>query len=631
MSSKPLTIISATYLIVSLLLRLILWWSFGRDAGITLSHVPAILGLGVVNDTLQLIYLFAPLTLLRLIIPPHWLKKDWMIKLTGVGFYILLFGFLYLQAVEFFFFDEFDSRFNLIAVDYLMYPHEVFINLWESYPVMWFLLGFILLTTAVYKFLWPPIKSSIQNTKFSGRPWARIFLHSILVIVMSQFLSTDSLSYSTNRVKNEISTNGISSFFNALRTEELDYELYYSTLPREEAYKTIRNHLASSGGSLTSEDTFNIDRKFENTGGLGKLNVIILSEESLGAGFIGTYGDTRGLSPNFDRLAKEGLLFRNAYATGTRTVRGLEAMSTSFPPIPSESILKRPGNENVANWGAVLKEHGYRASFLYGGFGMFDNMNYFFGKNGFELSDRTDIKNKTFANIWGVCDEDLFRHAISYFDEVESSGKPFFSIVMTTSNHKPYTFPEGIPGIPASGGGRDAGVKYADYAIGKFFEEAPKHSWFKNSIIIVMADHDARVYGRALVPIERYRIPLLMIAPGKIAPREEMVRISQIDLMPTVLGMLGLSYTGPFYGSNVLAPGTPEDRPVLVSHNHDVAIFDGKELSVLGLQKKQTTYSYDPTTNAQVQIEPNKRMLDLATSYFQTAFELFKEKRYSLK
>jgi len=624
-----LAIIAVTYGIVSLFLRLILWWIFGRDAGITITHLPAILGLGIINDLLELVYLFAPLTLLLLILPPRWLKKDFMIRLTGIAFYLLLFGFLYLQAVEFFFFDEFDSRFNLIAVDYLMYPNEVFINLWESYPVVWFLFGFLILTTAVYKLLWPPIRESIQNYSSNKRPWARITAHTMLVVILALFLSTDSLSYSSNRVKNEISANGISSFFNALLTDELDYDLYYSTLPREEAFSIMRQHLSSSGGKLTSEDTLDIHRQFESKqNGLGKLNVIILSEESLGAGFIGTYGDTRGLSPNFDRLAKEGLLFKNAYATGTRTVRGLEAMSTSFPPIPSESIVKRPGNENIANWGMVLKQHGYHSSFIYGGFGMFDNMNHFFGSNGFELSDRTDIKNQTFANIWGVCDEDLFKHAISYYDQVEATGKPFFSIVMTTSNHKPYTFPSGIPGIPPSGGGRDAGVKYADYAIGKFFEEAPKHSWYKNSIIIVMADHDARVYGRALVPIERYRIPLLLIAPGKIAPREEQVRISQIDLMPTVLGLLGLDYTGPFYGSDVLVPGTPSDRAVLVSHNHDVAIFNGKELSVLGLQKKRTTYSYDPTNNAQVEISPNEQSLNLATAYLQTAFELFKDKKY---
>lgn len=150
--SKPLAIIAVTYGIVSLFLRLILWWIFGRDAGITITHLPAILGLGIINDLLELVYLFAPLTLLLLILPPRWLKKDFMIRLTGIAFYLLLFGFLYLQAVEFFFFDEFDSRFNLIAVDYLMYPNEVFINLWESYPVVWFLFGFLILTTAVYNY-----------------------------------------------------------------------------------------------------------------------------------------------------------------------------------------------------------------------------------------------------------------------------------------------------------------------------------------------------------------------------------------------------------------------------------------------------------------------------------------------
>ncbi|MEZ4484642.1 MAG: sulfatase-like hydrolase/transferase [Syntrophotaleaceae bacterium] len=114
------------------------------------------------------------------------------------------------------------------------------------------------------------------------------------------------------------------------------------------------------------------------------------------------YGDKRGLTPAFDQLATEGLRFSNAFATGTRTVRGLEAISLSLPPIPSESVIKRPGCEGLASWGQVMEDHGYRSSFLYGGYGYFDNMNHFFGSNGFALSDSPDIVAPWFTNVWGV-------------------------------------------------------------------------------------------------------------------------------------------------------------------------------------------------------------------------------------
>ncbi len=625
-------LLGGIYLFLSVILRIVLWISFGESAKVTLFDLPSILLIGLVNDSLQLIYLLAPLTLLSLLIPPRWFQKKTFEKVTATLVFALLFGLFYLQPVEYFFFDEFDSRFNLVAVDYLMYPHEVFVNLWESFPIMWFLAGNTILTLLAYKYVWPRIKTSFITDRMDARPWSFAIKHFALVVLMAFTFSTNSLHFSSNRVINEISSNGISSLFNALWSSELDYNLYYSTLSNDKAYSIMRQHLSKLGGELTFDTGNSISRSFKgSTNGYGKKNIIILSEESLGAGFVGAYGDTRGLTPNFDRLSKTGLLFENAYATGTRTVRGLEAMMTSFPPIPSESILKRPNNEDIANWGEVLKKHDYRVSFLYGGFGMFDNMNHFFGSNGFELSDRTDVKEQTFANIWGVCDQDLFKHAMSYYDDVSKNGQPFFSLIMTTSNHKPYTFPKGIPGVPESGGGRDAGVRYADYAIGEFFKEAPKHDWFKNSIIVVIADHDARVYGRALVPVERYRIPLLIIADGVITPGTIDTRISQIDLMPTVIGMLGLPYEGPFYGNNVLVKDFPTKQPVLISHNHNVAMLDKNSLSVLGLQKTESTYSYNPVTNIQKQIKPKRKALKLATSYFQTAFELFQNHKYVLQ
>ncbi len=629
---KPVFTFSLLYIAISFLLRIILWIVYGLDEGVTALQLPSILSLGIVNDFLELIYLSAPLTFYLIILPDRIYNSKFHQKIILIFSFLLLFGLIYLQAVEFFFFDEFNARFNLVAVDYLMYPTEVLINLWESYPIMWFLFGNFALTLVGFYFLKPKLEVSSQLNEFPISGKVFLMIQTILIVLLASFFSTDTLTTSSNRVANEISANGISSLFLALRTEELDYHLYYRTLANDKQYKLVRKELHKyGGGKFLSKDKKELNRSFSaSKNGFGKLNVVILSEESFGAGFVGAYGDTRNLTPNFDRLSKTGMMFKNAYATGTRTVRGLEAIITSFPPIPSESILKRPGNENVANWGEVMKSHGYHSSFLYGGYGLFDNMNYFFGNNGFELSDRTDVKEQTFTNIWGVCDEDLFNHAIKYYDKIATTGKPFFSLIMSTSNHKPYTFPEGIPGVPTSGGGREAGVRYADYAIGKFFEEAPKHDWYKNTLFVVIADHDARVYGRSQVPIERYRIPLVLIAPDRIKPQVIDNIISQIDLAPTVLKLLGLDFTAPFYGRDVLDPNLPSSHPIMMSHNHNVALLDGDKLAVLGLKQSATLFSYNSVTYEQEQLPPNQKIFDRAAAYYQSAFELFKEHRYVL-
>jgi phosphoglycerol transferase MdoB-like AlkP superfamily enzyme len=439
---------------------------------------------------------------------------------------------------------------------------------------------------------------------------------------------TDTLALSSNRVANEIAANGSSSFFRALHTLELDYRRYYPTIDDREALTILENHLATGGGRFVDLAHGRLDRRFEaNAAGLGRLNVVVVSSESFGAEFSRLYGGAEDLTPNFDALARKSLWFSTVYASGTRTVRGLEAIAASIPPIPSVSILRRPGSEGIATWGRVMNDNGYHSSFLYGGFGYFDNMNHFFGTNGFEIVDRQSIASPRFANIWGVSDQDLFDKALSQFDAEHASGRPFFSIVMTTSNHKPYTFPPGVPGVPEKGGGRAAGVRYADFALGEFVRKAEQHAWFRDTVFIVVADHGARVYGKADIPMKSYRIPLLMYSPHHIAPRRVDTLTAQIDIAPTVLGLLGLAYQAPFFGQDVLSH--PEaQRVALFSHNHDVAVFRDGKLVVVGLGRSSSSYSYDAVTDQYTPITAEPDLEKLAVAYYQVAFDLFRQHRY---
>jgi len=622
--------LAALYLAISGVLRLVLWWRFGVPAGVVLTRLLWVLAAGAVNDLVLLLYLLAPLALYLFLLPRRLACRRWHRRLFAFSVYLAIFGLLYLQAAEYFFFEEFDSRFNLVAVDYLIYPHEVLVNIWDTYPVAPVLLATALLSALVLRWFWPLLRDDLERKPPLAVRGRLLAWHLLMLTLAACTFTTDTLAHSDNRVANELAANGISSLFQSFRTNDLSYDRYYRTIDREKAFRLARHELELHGGTgFASAKVDDLSRTFPaDSAGLGTMNVVVIVEESFGAGFVGAYGDGRGLTPNFDRLASGGLLFANAYATGTRTVRGLEAITTSFPPIPSESIVKRPGSENIANWGRVMRESGYLTSFLYGGYGYFDNMNHFFGSNGFDLSDRTDIPDPTFANIWGVSDEDLFRHALDYFDSIHKSGQPFFSVIMTTSNHTPYTFPQGIPGVPAEGGGRKAGVRYADYALGRFFELAPQRDWFGNTLFVVVADHDARVYGRDQVPVRRYRIPLLLYAPGRLVPGKVETPTSQIDIAPTVLGRLGLPYAAPFYGEDVLHARAGQPHPILLNHNHDVALLQGDRLVVLGLNKSASSYRYDAAGDRLEALPEDRALTDLATAYYQTAFDLFKSHRY---
>ncbi len=597
-----------------------------------------ILLLGVCNDLIVLAYLLAPLSLYLFAVSVKFHQSPagrcFLAFITWVAFYSTLF----LAVVQYYFFQEFSARFNLVAVDYLIYPHEVFGNIFESYPIVSTSILIAVLASIMLAVFWNSLKKSAALPQQAPARVRWLSGHALLVIVFASLFSTHSFDFSKNRVVNEIAADGISSFFEALRTNHLDYNAYYRTGEPGILSNILQAKLATDTSRSFSNGTeFNRMSAGDNEG-LGKLNVVVIVEESFGCEQIDVCkhgldidaslaASPRRLTPRLDDLARQGIFFNSAYATGTRTVRGLEAITASFPPIPSESIIKRPKNENVATWGKVMREHGYHTSFLYGGFSQFDNMGPFYASNGYAVSDRLDINNPRFANIWGVSDQDLFRHARTYFDEQAANDIPFFSIIMTTSNHSPYTFPEGIEGVKPKGGSRPDGIRYADFALGEFIENSKTASWYKNTLFVVVADHGARVYGSERIPLHSYEIPLLIMAPGHLQPRQVASAISQIDIAPTVLGLLGLPYKAPFFGQNVFAEN-PESRVLLFNHNHDVALYTKGKLAVLGLNKSLHTYRYRLGGDTLDEIADDGNLTDLATAYYQTAFNLFTRREY---
>jgi len=319
---------------------------------------------------------------------------------------------------------------------------------------------------------------------------------------------------------------------------------------------------------------------------------VLISVESLGAEFLGAYGDTRGLTPNLDRLARESLWFSKVYAAGNRTVRGLEALSLALPPTPGQSIVRRPNNEDLFSLGSVLEDKDYAVLFAYGGYGYFDNMNAFFEANDYRVIDRRDIPSARieFENVWGVADEHLYDQVIDEIDREKAAHaeRPVFVHVMTTSNHRPYTYPPGRVDIP-SGSGRNGAVKYTDYAIGRFLKRAAAHAWFRDTIFVITADHGASARGTLRIPVEKYLIPLFVYAPAHVAPRRVDRLMSQIDIAPTLLGLLDIHYFTKFLGRDILHSPPAEDRAFLANFQ-TLAYMKGDRMVVLQPKRRLDTY-----------------------------------------
>jgi phosphoglycerol transferase MdoB-like AlkP superfamily enzyme len=422
----------------------------------------------------------------------------------------------------------------------------------------------------------------------------------------------------------QLAGNGHWEFFHAFRTNEIDYEQFYRTEKLAKGWAMLRHEFEHSHAArFTGSTAMPIERQVAGTGAPRKLNVILVSVESLGTEFLGSFGNPKGLTPNLDALAKESLSFTRLYATGTRTVRGLEAIALSMPPTPGYSIIKRPNNENLLTMGEILNEQGYESLYVYGGYGYFDNMNYFFSNNGYTVVDRTAIASGSIhhENIWGVSDEDLFTLALAEVDRRHAAGKPFFAHVMTTSNHRPYTYPEGRVDLP-SGSGRDGAVKYTDWALGDFLKRARAKPWFDDTLFVILADHTSSARGKTDLPVERFHIPMFIYAPRHVAPREVPFLASQIDVAPTVVGLLGFSYRSRFFGQDILRDGEKHQRALLANYQTVGYLEAGKLVELR--PKGQVRVVDEKTGEVLPQDDSNRYLIEEAVGYYQSASQAFR-------
>lgn len=591
----------------------------------------AAFGWGTVFDVAAALWFTLPAVILLAALPKQFFARRIGRALAGTTLAALLFALLFGAVAEWFFWDEFGARANFIAVDYLVYTTEVLGNIRESYPLAAI---FSAITVAVTAGCFALARSGLLRRWFeSAATPARIRWRAAAgwtgaTLLLGLGLNQEMLPAFANNYDRELAKNGLWSFVAAFRTNRLDYDRFYPTLPVDAAFSRMRRELARDGSKPMGADPHDLLRSIpaREPGPERRLNVIQITVESLSAEFLGAFNRASHLTPNLDDLATRSLVFTNFYATGTRTDRGMEALTLSVPPTPGRSLVKRPDNERLFTLGSVFRGKGYTTSFLYGGFGYFDNMNYFFGENGYRVIDRTKVAadDITFANVWGACDEDLFRWTLSAADGDHAAGRPFFHFLMTTSNHRPYTFPEGRIDLPSKISGRAGAVKYTDYAIGAFLRAAASKPWFRNTLFVIVADHCASSAGKTELPVQNYRIPLLVYAPGgQIAPGTIATLTSQVDYAPTLLGLLNWSYPSRFYGRDVMAAGGADAPRAWLGNYQNLGRFDGRHLTVLKPRRQSAELDYNPASHGLTPRASNSESTDDTIAAYQTASWLF--------
>ena len=607
---RYLSIIVLAWLLVFFLTRSVLLASHLADAHGNLLQLSAVYTIGLVYDLCFLLYATLPLALYLFLCPHRLWRQRWHQRLLLALVAFSLFVMLFTAVAEWLFWDEFGVRFNFIAVDYLVYSEEVLNNILESYPIYPLLALLALLATAASIALRKPVQAALDAPLLApSRAFASLALIVLLAGLSSLTIGQDApRGMGGNTYQRELASNGPFQFFAAFRNNELDYQQFYSTLPADRVASLLRDEVREPNARFIGSDPQDIRRLIDNPGPARKMNVVLVTIESLSAKYLGSFGDTRGLTPNLDALRQDSLAFSNFYATGTRTDRGLEAITLSIPPTPGRSIVKRIGRESgYASLGQQFSALGYDSVFLYGGRGYFDNMNAFFGGNGYRIVDQSSVAeaDMAFQNAWGMSDEDLYKQTLKVADSDHAAGKPFFLQLMTTSNHRPYTYPNGRIDIP-SGEGREGAVKYTDYAIGQFLKQAQDKPWFKQTVFVFVADHTAGSAGQEDLPVANYHIPLFIYAPALLKAQTFSAVASQIDLAPTLLGLLNVDYSSTFFGRNLLRSDRASGRALIGNYQH-LGLFDGQNLAILsprqgmrrhndalGISRESTSNREDP-------------------------------------
>jgi len=610
-------LVSGTMLCSWLLLRSFLWLSL-TPAGLSPYETLKIFLIGTLFDLATLAYLVTPILIISALLTNRFKSSRSANILKWFLIFAITSAIIFGLVSEYFFWQEFSTRFNFIAVDYLIYTKEVIGNIRESYPI-----GLILAAIGLVSALITVVSSRYLQLK--STPLTRSKRLKLIPIALAlPFLSAFTINidqaaqYSTNVYAQELSMNGLFSFASAMRRNDLDYERFYATIPVNDAAKI----LSELQHKEQNNHAFVLDQQTSPFIKRPK-NVVLITVESLSAEYLGSYGNKENLTPKLDAIAAQGLVFDKVFATGTRTVRGLEALSLGTPPIPGQAIVRRPHNEHLSTIGEYLEAQGFVTDFVYGGYGYFDNMNAFFKSNDYEVIDRTDFDEKSIVmeNVWGVADESLFDNTLKVLDKNAQSGKPFFVQVMTTSNHRPYTFPQNRIDLPQ--GNREGAVKYTDYAIGQFIEQARSKPWFKDTLFVIIADHCAAVAGKTQLPVAKYHIPMIFYAPAMIKPGHFKQIVSQIDVPPTLLDVLGVDGSQHFFGKNVFNASTEKPR-AFISNYQSLGYYKDDQLIVLLPKRKIEAFQIDPLTFEAESIKPDPTLINEAIAYYQSASIGFK-------
>ena len=537
-----------------------------------------------------------------------WLIKGWLI----LAFSVMVF----LEIITPEFIAEYDVRPNRLFIEYLSYPEEIINMLLTGYKAA-ILLAVCALVLSIGWGIYLLRKSQAYANVLSLKASLALVMISVLIgfigirsSLQHRPFNPSMVYFSNDNLVNSLMLNSSYSVLFALYNLQNEKKVtdLYGSLPDTDIIQQVRKAMNIDPLSFVSEQQPTL--AFHQASFQGKpKNIVILLQESLGSRYVGPKPDrAQSLTPNLDRLSQEAWVFDNLYATGTRSVRGIEAVVTGFNPTPARSVVKLSKSQNgFYSIAETLKQAGYQTQFIYGGESHFDNMKSFFLGNGFQLiHDLPAFTHPKFVGSWGASDEDLYQEAHQQFMALHQQGKPFFSLVFTSSNHTPFEYPDGcIEPIGDVRASVENTIRYSDCALGKFIAEAKQSDYWKDTIFLLVADHDSRAFGSEIVPIGHFDIPALIFGEGINAKHDSRL-VSQLDLPQTLLSLAGISSLNPMTGFDLTQDLPIEKQRALMQYQENFAWMTPELIAVFLPGEQIKVFEHDGQhIGAQIPIDNN--------------------------
>lgn len=554
------------------------------------------------------------------------LKYYWLIIISFL---------LYIEIATFPFIAQYDVRPNYLFVEYLDYPQEVFSMIFADYKIE-LSIAFLFISTYIYRYL-KNFRIDGLDKLFKIKYKARaMMLFPIIIILFIGIRSSfghrpaniSDAIYSSNRILNEITKNSLHSIVYAIYVNK-KYDSgkivqQYGKMNINEAIQRVETRLNIKSLDKKSPLLRDVKTNFKTN---NPKNLVIFIQESLGYQFVKTVGGEDGITPNFNKLSKEGILFKDLYSNGTRSIRGIAGVVSGNFSIPGKGVIKRnKSQKDYFTIAKLLKPFGYHTSFIYGGESRFDNMRGWFLGNGFdEVIDEPKFENPSFIGTWGVCDEDLIIRANQEYKKLYLKKKKFASVIFSTSNHTPFDFPDNKIDLIKDIDKKSVknAVKYADFAIGKFIELAKKEKYYKNTIFVVIADHNVRVYGDDIVPVNMFHIPALIL--GKNIQHIDYDNIStQPDVLATALDLIGLDLQYPIMGNSIFSD--KKQNLAFMQFNNYYALRVDNNIAILRPNKEPLTFFYK--NKKLIKTKHNKKLEKDALAFIILLDYLYNKKLY---